>query len=119
MKIAKIREKLHLYIETGESKKLKAIYTLFEADIEKTIALAMKKGAFDFLNNKKEDVYSDKDLKVIYNSKTMDETEYLLKSPANKKHLLKGIRDSKKAKNLVKFSATDLKNFSKKKLKGK
>jgi hypothetical protein len=104
MKIAKIREKLHLYIETGESKKLKAIYTLFEADIEKTIALAMKKGAFDFLNNKKEDVYSDKDLKVIYDSK---------------KHLLKGIRDSKKAKNLVKFSATDLKNFSKKKLKGK
>jgi hypothetical protein len=37
MKTAEIREKLHLYIETAEEKKLKAIYTMVEDDVESNI----------------------------------------------------------------------------------
>jgi hypothetical protein len=37
-----------------------------ELSSEELHALAQKGGAFDFLNNEAEDVYSDKDLKVVY-----------------------------------------------------
>jgi len=37
-----------------------------ELSSEELHQLAQKGGAFDFLNNKEEDIYTDKDLKVVY-----------------------------------------------------
>jgi hypothetical protein len=37
-----------------------------ELSSEELHLLAQKGGAFDFLNDKEEDIYSDKDLKVVY-----------------------------------------------------
>jgi hypothetical protein len=37
-----------------------------ELGSEELHQLAQKGGAFDFLNNKEEDIYTDKDLKVVY-----------------------------------------------------
>ena len=36
MKIEELREKLHSYIETAHEKKLKAIYTMVEEEIDET-----------------------------------------------------------------------------------
>ena len=37
-----------------------------ELSSEELHQFAQKGGAFDFLNNKEEDIYTDKDLKVVY-----------------------------------------------------
>jgi len=41
-----------------------------------------------------------------------DETEYLLSSPANKKHLLDAIKDVKKNKNLIRFTGTEFEELT-------
>lgn len=57
-----------------------------------------------------------KEIEIVV-SEALDETEYLLRSEANKKHLLKGLRDSKKIKSLVTFTSDELKLYNKKKAK--
>lgn len=50
----------------------KRVIITFLEDVEEELSsrelhmLTQKGGAFDFLNNKEEDVYTDKDLKVVY-----------------------------------------------------
>ena len=41
-----------------------------------------------------------------------DETEYLLSSPANKKHLLDAIKDVKKNKNIIRFTGKEFEELS-------
>jgi hypothetical protein len=46
-------------------------------------------------------------------SEAMDETEYLLKSPANKKRLLKSIKDMEKGRNIKTFTAKEFEQLNK------
>ena len=49
MNTALIKNKLHVYIDNVEQKKLKAIYTMFESDIENTSMLSKEqKKELDF-----------------------------------------------------------------------
>ncbi len=63
-------------------------------------------------------MFGKKDVEIVVSEAT-DETDHLFKSANNKKHLLKGVREARKAKGLLKFSAAEFRNFNKKKLKGK
>jgi hypothetical protein len=63
-------------------------------------------------------MFGKKEVEIVV-SEAMDETDYLFQSPNNKKHLLKGLHEVRKGKNLVKFSPAEFKNMSKKKVKAK
>jgi hypothetical protein len=55
-----------------------------------------------------------KDLEIEISIKQVqDETEYLLRSPENKKHLLEAINEVKKNKNLIRFTAKEFEELTK------
>jgi hypothetical protein len=55
-----------------------------------------------------------KDLEIEISIKQVqDETEYLLRSPENKKHLLEAITEMKKNKNLIRFTAKEFEELTK------
>jgi hypothetical protein len=55
-----------------------------------------------------------KDLEIEISIKQVqDETEYLLRSPENKKHLLEAITEVKKNKNLIRFTAKEFEELTK------
>lgn len=56
-------------------------------------------------------LFKDREIKISIKS-IEDETEYLLTSPSNKKHLLDAIKDVKKNKNLVRFSGSEFDDLS-------
>ncbi|GHV12192.1 hypothetical protein FACS189491_04740 [Spirochaetia bacterium] len=48
------------------------------------------------------DIYPDRDIEITVRE-TVDETEYLLRSPANREWLLKAVDNIKRGQNLVSF----------------
>jgi|GEM_PF-1170236 len=58
-------------------------------------------------------LFGKKDIEIVV-TEAISETHYLLKSENNKKHLLKGIREAKKAKGLTAFKGEELKKHNKK-----
>ena len=55
-----------------------------------------------------------KDLEIEISIKQVqDETEYLLRSPENKKYLLEAINEVKKNKNLIRFTAKEFEELTK------
>jgi len=56
-------------------------------------------------------LFKDREIKISIKS-IEDETEYLLTSPSNKKHLLDAIKDVKKNKNLVRFTGNEFDDLS-------
>ena len=65
----------------------------------------------DFINKIKS-LFKGKNLEVVIQVQE-DETEYLLKSKANKKHLLKAVNDINKNKNLKTLDTAKLKELVK------
>ncbi|MBN1523493.1 MAG: hypothetical protein JW904_03315 [Spirochaetales bacterium] len=49
------------------------------------------------------DIFHDKEIEIIVQEVEEDETEYLLKNPANRDRLFKAIENSENSSNLVDF----------------
>ena len=56
-------------------------------------------------------LFKDREIEISIKS-IQDETEYLLNSPSNKKHLLDAIKDVKKNKNLIRFTGDEFEELS-------
>jgi antitoxin YefM len=62
----------------------------------------------DFIKALKE-IFHDKEIEIIVQEVEEDETDYLLKNPANKDRLLKAVKNADDKSNLVDFPLENLK----------
>jgi antitoxin YefM len=53
------------------------------------------------------DTYKDREIEIVVTD-DVDETDYLLSSPANREHLLRAIANVNNHKNLIQMSSDDL-----------
>ena len=82
---------------------MEAIYRLNSKDL-----------GVEFVNSVKE-AYPDQSIEILVREQSnlqnedpdWDETEYLLRSPANREHLLKAINDVKEGKNIITFESIE------------
>ena len=58
-------------------------------------------------------LFKDREIEISIKP-TQDETEFLLSSPANKKHLLEAIKEVKKNKNLIRFTGKEFEETTEK-----
>ena len=72
-----------------------AIYKLKASEINESFIETIKK------------MFKDREIEIVIHE-VEDETEYLLKSPANRKHLLKAIASVNRGKNLEELSIEGL-----------
>ena len=77
--------------------------------IFKLKATELDTGFIDSVKN----LFKDREIEIFIRS-ARDETEYLMSSPANKRHLLKAINEVKNNKNLVSFSGDEFEEYIKK-----
>ena len=56
-----------------------------------------------------QDIFHDKEIEIIVQEVDEDETDYLLKNPANRDRLLKAVKNAEDNSNLVDFSLENLK----------
>ncbi len=66
--------------------------------MEMTLRINSEQLNIEILDNIKR-MFQEKEIEITVNE--IDETEYLFRSPANKKHLLKAIEDVEQGKNLI------------------
>ena len=58
-------------------------------------------------------LFKDHEIEISI-KQVQDETDYLLKSPENKRHLLEAINDIKKNKNLIRLTAQEFEELTEK-----
>ncbi|MFA4851326.1 MAG: hypothetical protein WC599_02300 [Bacteroidales bacterium] len=62
-------------------------------------------------------LFKKREIEITITDVINDETEFLLKDPKNKAHLLEAIEEVKHNKNLVRFTGEEFKKYSKSLLK--
>jgi antitoxin YefM len=72
-------------------------------------AKELDSGFIDSIKN----LFKDREIEISIKP-TLDETEYLFNSPANKKQLLKAIKEVKENKNLIRFTGEEFEELTKK-----
>ncbi len=83
MKAEQIKEKLHHYIETVNEKKLKAIYTIVEEDIEETVALWKDQGFVAELE-RREQAYLKGNVKTYSTQESVERAEEAIRKVKSK-----------------------------------
>lgn len=77
--------------------------------IFKLKAKELDKSFIDSIKN----LFKDREIEISIKP-TLDETEYLFNSPANKKQLLEAIKEVKENKNLIRFTGEEFEELTKK-----